>query len=175
MEDAWTHLGPLQWATFVDKELRVTAGTEARQFEGWLLTVDPVSASMVLVTFSAAGGAGIQVVTGHAVRHVEALQEGDVATTRRLRSLFPAPEAEGPDPRRRAAVRRWLEENRVPVEERGDRLRVAGALTVVAPYGPDDCSGTNQIVLDRIQKLLERHRRQEAAAAAERREVDVAS
>ncbi|XP_061535366.1 gem-associated protein 6 [Phycodurus eques] len=173
MQCAWLHLGPLQWATFVDKQLQVTAGKEPREFGGWLLTVDPVSASMVLVTFSAVGGASVQVVMGHAVRHVEVVREPDAATARRLRSLFPPPVAGGPDPRRRAAVRRWLEDNRVPVEEHGDQLRVAGAVTVVAPYGPDDCGGANQIVLDRVQKLLERHRRQEAAE--ERQEVGAAS
>ncbi|XP_051939945.1 gem-associated protein 6 [Hippocampus zosterae] len=156
MERAWLHLGPLQWTTYVDKELRVTVGKEAKVLAGWLLTVDPVSASLVLVSFGEADGpAVVQVVMGHAVRRVEVQREADAAAARRLPELFPPPPPAGADPLRRAAVRRWLESNRVPVEERGDRLRVAGALTLAPPYGPDDCSGANAVVLERVRKLLE--------------------
>ncbi|XP_077427501.1 gem-associated protein 6 [Vanacampus margaritifer] len=160
----WPQLGPRQWATYVNKELQVTAGEETPELTGWLLTVDPVSASLVLVSFGAGGS--VQVVMGHAVRQVQVLRDADTATAQRLRSLFPPPAAGEPDPRRRARVRRWLESNRMPVEERGEQLRVAGALTLAPPYGPDDCSGANPIVLERVRKLLEGLPRQEVAAAA---------
>ncbi|KAM9819865.1 gem-associated protein 6 [Syngnathus typhle] len=162
MQRDWLHLGPLQWTTYVNKELQVTAGMEAKEFAGWLLTIDPVSASLVLVSLGEEGKSGsIRVVMGHAVRRVEVLREADATATQRLRQLFASPTCGGPDPQRRAAVRRWLERNRIPVEECADRLRVASALTLAPPYGPDDCSGANPVVLERVRKLLERQPRQE--------------
>ncbi|XP_077381236.1 gem-associated protein 6 [Festucalex cinctus] len=163
MQCDWPRLGPLQWATYVNKELRVTAGEEATELAGWLLTVDPVSASLVLVSFAADGdGGSAQVVMGEAVRRVQVLQDAaDADVARRLRSLFPPPPQVAPggaDARQRDGVRRWLEKNGVPVEERGERLMVAGALALAPPYGPDDCSGANAVVLERVRKILEGRR-----------------
>lgn len=101
----------------------------------------------------------MQVVMGHAVEEVKVLQEADEETTERLQTSFLPPRTRGLDPeelsRRRSRVRRWLEQNRVPVEEERDELRVAGVLTITAPYGPEDCCSSNQIILDRIQKLIQ--------------------
>ena len=111
------------------------------------------------MTFGEEGRASVQVVMGHAVEEVQVLQEADKETTRRLQTSFLPARTCGLDPeelrRRRAGVQRWLEKNRVPVEEEGDQLRVAGVLTLAAPYGPEDCCSSNQIILDRIQKLIQ--------------------
>lgn len=113
--------------------------------------------SVALVSFGE-DGASVRVVLGHAVEHVEVLQEPDPDTEERLRSLLPPPETGGSDPgerrQRRSGVRRWLQQNRVPVEEDGNELRVARVLTIRAPYRPNDCSSANQIILDRVQRLL---------------------
>ncbi|KAA8578111.1 hypothetical protein FQN60_008551, partial [Etheostoma spectabile] len=96
---------------------------------------------------------------GHAVQEVQVLQEADQETTDRLQTSFlPAsarPLAPEQRHRRRASVRRWLEQNRVPVQEDGEDLLVAGALTITAPYGPEDCCSSNQIILDRVQRLIQ--------------------
>ena len=96
---------------------------------------------------------------GHAVQEVQVLQEADEETTKRLQNSFCPPQRRRLDPeerrRRRGGVRRWLEENRVPVEEDGEDLRVAGVLTIRTPYGPEDCISSNQIILDRIQRLIQ--------------------
>lgn len=122
------------------------------------LTASPFLCSVVLVNFREDGGAAVQVVMGHAVGEVKVLQEADQETTQRLQTYFLPPRTRGLDPeelsRRRSRVRRWLEQNRVPVEEERDELRVAGVLTITAPYGPEDCCSSNQIILDRIQKLI---------------------
>lgn len=114
--------------------------------------------SLVLVNFRDEGGVAVQVVMGHAVEEVEVLQEADEETTKRLQTSFLPQRTHGQDleelRRRRGSVRRWLEKNRVPVQEEGDELRVAGVLTITAPYGPADCCSSNQIILDRIQKLI---------------------
>ncbi|XP_057698479.1 gem-associated protein 6 [Corythoichthys intestinalis] len=159
----WLRSGPLEWSAYVNNELRVT--TAGKEFGGWLLTVDPVSGSLVLVTLGTTVDEpdAIRVVMGDAVRRVEKLRKADDAAASRLRRLFPAPAPGGSDPRRRDALHRWLESHHVPVEERGDGLRVAGALTVAPPYGPDDCVGDNPVVLHRVRKLLEQYYAQEVA------------
>ncbi|KAM6940412.1 gem-associated protein 6 [Xenentodon cancila] len=156
MQRGWRHSGPLQWLRFVDAQVKVkvAAGEEHR---GWLLSVDPVSASMVLVTFQESGSS-VRVVMGHAVEDVELLQAVDEEIAERLRTFFLSSAAPPLDPQelktRREAVRKWLQDNLVPVEEEDDELRVAGVLTVLAPYRPEDCCSANQIILDRIQRLI---------------------
>ncbi|XP_071754892.1 gem-associated protein 6 [Centroberyx gerrardi] len=158
MQSGWPLLGPLDWLHYVNKKVKVKA-REEQLHRGWLLTVDPVSASVVLVSFGEAGGASVRVVMGHAVQEVEVLQEADRQTAERLRGVLLPRRAARLDPeearRRRESVRRWLERNRVPVEQEGEALRVAGALTVQPPYGAEDCRSSNEIILARIQKLLE--------------------
>ncbi|KAM9857122.1 gem-associated protein 6 [Aulostomus maculatus] len=158
MQRGWSQLGPMEWMSYVNKQVEVKAGKD-EELRGWLLTVDPVSASLVLVNFSEVGGACLQVVMGHAVQQVEVLEDADEETARRLQSIFLPPQSTRLNPeeqrRRREEVRLWLEKNRIPVEEEGEELKVAGALTVVAPYGPEDCSSSNQIILDRIRRLLQ--------------------
>ncbi|XP_020512526.1 gem-associated protein 6 [Labrus bergylta] len=158
MQCDWPLLGPLQWTSYVNKQVRVKAGKD-EEHRGWLLTVDPVSASLVLVDFGLPGKASVQVVMGHAVEEVQVLQEADQETTERLQTSFLPPTPRRLDPEvlttTRVRVRSWLEKNRIPVEEEGAELRVAGVLTITAPYGPDDCCSSNQIILDRIQRLIQ--------------------
>ncbi|XP_010749572.1 gem-associated protein 6 [Larimichthys crocea] len=157
MHCGWSLLGPLQWIHYVNKQVKVKAGKD-EEHRGWLLTVDPVSASLVLVDFREEGGVSVQVVMGHAVEEVEVLQEADEETAERLQTSFLPPRTRMMDSeelrRRRGAVRGLLEKNRVPVEEEGEELKVAGVLIITAPYRPEDCCSSNQIILDRIQKLM---------------------
>lgn len=114
--------------------------------------------SLVLVNFRKEGGATVQVVMGHAVEQVQILQAADQETAERLQACFlpPAIQCLSPEKlrRRKSKTRIWLRKNQVPVEEEGDNLRVAGVLTIAAPYRPEDCCSSNQIILDRIQKLI---------------------
>ncbi|XP_071328358.1 gem-associated protein 6 [Trachinotus anak] len=158
MQCGWSLLDPLQWIHYVNKQVKVMAGKDEEHC-GWLLTVDPVSASLVLVDFREDGGTSVQVVMGHAVENVRVLQEADEEISDRLRTSFLPPRTCSLNPeelrRRREDIQSWLEKNRVPVEEEGDELRVAGVLTIRAPYRPQDCCSSNQIILDRIQKLIQ--------------------
>ncbi|XP_029359826.1 gem-associated protein 6 [Echeneis naucrates] len=158
MQGSWSLLGPLSWTGYINKQVNVTAGTD-ESHQGWLVTVDPVSASLVLVDFREDGGTSMEVVMGHAVENVTVLHEADEVTLDRLRTSVLSPATCSLDPeelsRRRAGVQIWLQKNRVPVEEEGDQLRVAGVLTITAPYGPEDCCSSNQIILDRIQRLIQ--------------------
>ncbi|XP_010896864.1 gem-associated protein 6 [Esox lucius] len=155
----WRQLKPLEWCKYVNKKVKVTAH-EKHQFDGWVFTVDPVSASIVLVTFQEKGGtATVRVVTGHAVQEVEILQEGNEETARRLRDTFMPLGGQVLSLEelrcRKESLRMWLEKNRIPVEEEGETLRVANVLTVSAPYGAENCSSSNEIILARVQNLME--------------------
>ncbi|XP_034045187.1 gem-associated protein 6 [Thalassophryne amazonica] len=155
----WLLFGPLQWIRYVNKHVKVKAGRD-EEHRGHVLTVDPVSASVVLVNFGEEGTVSVRVVMGHAVEEVEVLQQADMETTARLSAVLLLPDSSrfsvGELQRRKECVRRWLEKNRVPVENDygSEALKVGGTLTVMPPYGPDDCQGSNEIILSRVQKLL---------------------
>ena len=60
--------------------------------------------------------------------------------------------------RRRADVGAWLVKNGLPVddglEEEEDLVVAGGVVTVQPPYDAGSCLATNEIVLDRVSKLL---------------------
>ncbi|KAL4612857.1 gem-associated protein 6 [Arapaima gigas] len=154
----WREKKPLQWRRYINNEVKVTAH-EKQQYEGWVFTVDPVSASIVLVNFQETGRTFITVVMGHAVEAVEILTEGGREMEERLTSLFQPAGHQGLSKeelqRRKDSLRVWLEKNRIPVTEEGESLRVAGVLSVDPPYGPQDCSSSNEIILSRVQSLVQ--------------------
>lgn len=98
------------------------------------------------------------VVMGHAVEQVQIMAAPDQETVDRLQTCFLPPTTQRLSPeelrRRRSNTRMWLLRNQVPVEEEGEILRVAGVLTIAAPYRAEDCCSSNQIILARIQKLI---------------------
>lgn len=124
--------------------------------------------SIVLATFPENEKGSISFVMGHAVQEVEVLQEGDSDMEQRLARIL-APEesqaysAEELD-RRKNALKTWLETNHIPVGEQGElgrTLSVAGVLSIEPPYGPEQCSSTNEIILARVQGLLQRFLQQQ--------------
>ncbi|NXU21186.1 GEMI6 protein, partial [Pardalotus punctatus] len=157
----WQRKSPLDWETYVNKLVKVVA-VEKHEYEGWLLTVDPVSASIVLATFPENEKASISFIMGHAVQEVEILQEGDSDTKQRLARIFAPEESPAYSPeeleKRKNALKTWLETNHIPVAEQGEQGRtlcVAGVLTIDPPYGPEQCSSSNEIILSRVQGLVQ--------------------
>lgn len=154
---------PLEWEDYVYKEVRVVAG-EKTEYKGWLLTTDPVSANIVLVTFLEDGSLSVTGVMGHSVQTVEVVSEGDPRVREKLMRLFASGDCEGYSPedleKRKNSLKKWLEQNHIPVTEQGDALRtlcVAGVLTVDPPYAPENCSSSNEIILSRIRDLIQGH------------------
>uniref|UniRef100_A0A9J8D6Z5 Gem nuclear organelle associated protein 6 n=1 Tax=Cyprinus carpio carpio TaxID=630221 RepID=A0A9J8D6Z5_CYPCA len=138
----WRDRSPQHWHELVNHEVCVT-NRDQQRFEGRVFTVDPVSASVVLVSVQESERPSVRVILGHAVTDVQILRRGTEETdAEELKS-------------RRESVRLWLEQNRVPVTEDGEVLRVANALTISAPYRPGDCSSANEIILSRVQSLVE--------------------
>ncbi|KAM4785834.1 gem-associated protein 6 isoform 1-T4 [Cyanocitta cristata] len=157
----WQRKSPLDWKTYVNKLVKV-AVVEKHEYEGWVLTVDPVSATIVLATFSENEKVSISFIMGHAVQEVKILQEGDSDMEQRLARILAPEESQVFSPEeleeRKNALKTWLESNHVPVSEQGElgrTLSVAGVLTIDPPYGPEQCSSSNEIVLCRVQGLLQ--------------------
>ncbi|NWW44709.1 GEMI6 protein, partial [Pedionomus torquatus] len=157
----WQRKSPLDWKTFVNKMVKVAA-VEKHEYEGWVLTVDPVSASIVLATFLENEKVSISVVLGHAVQEVKILREGDDEMKQRLSCIFAPEESKEYSPeeheKKKNDLKNWLEINHIPVTEQGESGRtlcVAGVLTIDPPYGPKDCSSSNEIILSRVQGLVQ--------------------
>lgn len=156
----WQRKSPLDWETYVNKLVKVVA-VEKHEYEGWVLTVDPVSASIVLATFPENEKGTLSFIMGHAVQEVEILQEGDSDMKQRLARICAPEEGQAYSPeeleKRKNALKTWLETNHIPVGEQGEQgrtLSVAGVLTIDPPYGPEQCSSTNEIILSRVQDLV---------------------
>ncbi|XP_064271142.1 gem-associated protein 6 isoform X4 [Passer domesticus] len=163
----WQRKSPLDWETYVNKLVKVVA-VEKYEYEGWLLTVDPVSATIVLATFPENEKGSLSFIMGHAVQEVEVLQEGDSDMKQRLARILAPEESQAYSAeeleKRKNALKTWLETNHIPVGEQGElgrTLSVAGVLSIEPPYGPEQCSSTNEIILCRVQGLLQRFLQQQ--------------
>ncbi|XP_029450249.1 gem-associated protein 6 isoform X2 [Rhinatrema bivittatum] len=157
----WRKKNPLEWQDYMNKEIKVTADEE-NEFQGWVLTIDPVSANIVLVNFLEDGKVSVTVVMGHAVQKVEAVDEGNDTVREQLAHLFMPGESKAYTQedleKRKNNLKRWLEQNHIPVTEQGDAQRtlcVAGVLTIDPPYRSEDCSSSNEIILSRVQALIQ--------------------
>nr|XP_033795357.1 gem-associated protein 6 [Geotrypetes seraphini]XP_033795358.1 gem-associated protein 6 [Geotrypetes seraphini] len=157
----WCKKTPLEWKDYVNKEVKVTSD-EKNEHQGWVLTVDPVTANIVLVNFLEDSKMSVTVVMGHAVQKVDILDEGNDEVKERLTYLFMPEEMKTFSTedleKRKNNLKSWLEQNHIPVTEQGDAQRtlcVAGVLTIDPPYGPENCSSSNEIILSRVQALIQ--------------------
>ena len=59
--------------------------------------------------------------------------------------------------RRKTELKAWLQRNHIPVQESGDNgelLSISDALFIQPPYGAENCVSTNEIILGRVQALI---------------------
>ncbi|XP_042303256.1 LOW QUALITY PROTEIN: gem-associated protein 6 [Sceloporus undulatus] len=157
----WRRKSPLEWLNYVNKEVRVLSA-EKHQHKGWVLTVDPVSANILLANFLENGKTCISAILGHAVQDVEIVAEADDEMKGKLAHLFMPEKSQTYNQeeldQKKNSLKSWLVKNHIPVEEQGESqssLCVAGVLTINPPYGPEDCNGSNEIILSRVQQLIE--------------------
>uniref|UniRef100_A0A8D0CCW8 Gem-associated protein 6 n=1 Tax=Salvator merianae TaxID=96440 RepID=A0A8D0CCW8_SALMN len=154
----WRKKTPLEWLSYVNKEVQVLAA-EKHQFKGWVLTVDPVSANILLANPLDNGKVSVSAILGHAVQDVEVMNEADDEMKEKLERLFIPGESQTYSQeeleKRKNSLKDWLEKNHIPVNEQGKSLCVAGVLTVDPPYGPEDCNSSSEIILSRIQGLIQ--------------------
>ncbi|NXL85984.1 GEMI6 protein, partial [Alectura lathami] len=122
----------------------------------------PFPGSIVLANLLENGRASVVVVLGHAVQEVSVLEEADDETKAWLSRIFEPEESKAYSPeeldKRKKDLKSWLETNHIPVTEQGESGRtlcVAGVLTIDPPYGPEECSSSNEIILARVQGLVQ--------------------
>ncbi|XP_073528690.1 gem-associated protein 6 [Phyllobates terribilis] len=160
---SWTERTPLEWQEYVNKEVTVIAD-EKNEYQGWVVTIDPVSASVVLVNFEDNQKISVRMVMGHAVQKVEILKDSDEVTKQKLLNIFNLEGSSSSTYKKedletkKLNLKGWLQQNNIPVTEQGPTTRtlcVAGVLTIDPPYGPENCSSTNEIILSRVQGLLQ--------------------
>ncbi|KAM3929977.1 gem-associated protein 6 [Leptodactylus fuscus] len=159
---SWTDKTPLEWQAYVNKEVTVLAD-EKNEYQGWVVTIDPVSASIVLINFEDDQKTSVRIVMGHAVQKVEILKESDEVTQQKLLNIFNLQESSTAYSKedletKKANLKSWLQQNNIPVTEQGESMRtlcVAGVLTIDPPYGPENCNSTNEIILSRVQGLIQ--------------------
>lgn len=108
------------------------------------------------------GSMSVTGIMGHAVQTVEIVNEGDHRVREKLMHLFLSGDCKAYNPedleKRKNNLKKWLEKNHIPVTEQGDSSRalcVAGVLTIDPPYGPENCSSSNEIILSRVQDLIQ--------------------
>ncbi|XP_075391831.1 gem-associated protein 6 [Tenrec ecaudatus] len=158
----WMKKSPLEWQDYIYKEVKVTA-SEKKEYKGWVLTTDPVSASIVLVNFLEDSSLSVTGVMGHAIQTVETLNDGDHSVREKLMHLFTSGDCQVHSPedleKRKNSLKRWLEKNHIPVTEQGESqtICVAQVLTIEPPYGPENCISSNEIILSRVQDLIQGH------------------
>lgn len=72
-------------------------------------------------------------------------------------SLFPEEASELQDkyPEEQQKLLQWFVESRVPVSSQGRDLVVLEQVTIRPPYTVDDCLSQNEVILGRVQKLLQ--------------------
>lgn len=122
----------------------------------------PIIGSILLAHPLENGKMSISAVLGHAVQNVEIVTEADNEMKEKLAHLFMPEEQQSYSQeeleRKKTSLKDWLETNHIPVKEQGESqttLCVAGVLTIEPPYRPEDCSSSNEIILSRVQGLIQ--------------------
>ncbi|KAF2358967.1 Gemin6 [Trinorchestia longiramus] len=152
---------PRKLVSLINQFVTVTTKNQ-KLISGWVHTVDPVSESFVLVKFGMEGGTAesIILVPGYNVTNVRL--HPDVASPQlkdKIDSLFQQNEAhfsKADLDRRRDALCVWLKDNRVSYSMKADNcLEVLQFATIKPPYTAQSVVCTNEVVLDKILKLLQ--------------------
>lgn len=128
---------------------------------GWVYTVDPVSESIILVSFGEEiSERTVILVPGYNVKDIKVLDSKispELADA--IDSLFRKKQVKYSDTElstRREALSVWLSENRVPFSIRPDMsIEVLQAAVIKPPYVTESIDCLNEVVLDKVIKLLQ--------------------
>ncbi|XP_018027678.1 gem-associated protein 6 [Hyalella azteca] len=152
---------PRKLHSLIHSYISVTVRNQ-KPISGWVHTVDPVSESFVLVNFTADGSTvqDVILVPGYNVTGVrlhphvasENMKEKIDFTFKQNETRFSRAELD----RRRNVLCVWLKDNRVPYTMKAnDCLEVLRFATIKPPYTPQSIVCTNEVVLDKLLKLLQ--------------------
>lgn len=97
----------------------------------------------------------LKIILGQWIKNVEVIAQ----TKRTMPELFISPAvkiSQEAIAKRKNAVMQLLVENRFPVKEEGNVLRIEDTVSIEPPYYPENCISTNSIILNRIYGILTR-------------------
>ncbi len=138
---------------------KVSVTSHSKLQEGYLVSVDPVTLTIVLYDDIKES---LTMILHHAIKSIEKCDQqiksfefkkfcsnffgkvGEAAKT------FTAEELQ----ERRQRVLDLLHSNNVPVEDQDDLLIAAYSVSITPPYTELDCQSTNAVVLKRIQNII---------------------
>lgn len=165
-KERWNALSITTLRKFTDKRSTIYFANKSKKV-GWIHAIDPVTRTVVLEEEnegSKCDAMKLTFVSGHTISHVVLEQDGFSGETPRheITEFIGCDKSieysEDELAKRRAELMEWLTLNRVPVSsecsEGHQVLSVMGVLFVEPPYGPESCRCSNEIILDRIQKLI---------------------
>lgn len=157
---------PDELRNFVGSFVEITL-CEPKKLQGWVYTIDPVSYTVVIAKETEENSDNskpVVIVMAKAIKQINIVKTtktqpewfNDFASKKKYE--YTREELE----KRKACVVEWLNKNRVPIvknspEDGGESSRsiqVIGGLVIEPPYDADSCQGTNEIVLERIRKLI---------------------
>jgi len=126
---------------------------DGREKDGVLYCIDPETRDVILISIKEKKAI---VVQGRSVRHVSVLnkEEKPYVTVDTMMSTKNEETIDAISQKQKTID--ILKKNRIPVKETEDGdLRVFGdELTICSPYLADNCSGSNEIILRRVQDIL---------------------
>ncbi|XP_076816194.1 gem-associated protein 6-like [Clavelina lepadiformis] len=150
---AWSDKDVSEKYTYVYSRVEVKT-CDRKTTTGWVYTIDPITHSIVLLN----DNQQLVTILGHAVREVLVKDMPNKDMKNRLDELLESKEPDhSPEvlEERKQKVVAWLLENRFPVKANGDIISVANALEIMPPYSASSCQTGNEVILNRIQRLLE--------------------
>lgn len=152
---------------YTDKRIIIYFANSCKKV-GWVHAIDPVTRAVVLEEENESSSGGnsrkLAFVMGHAISHV-ILEEEDIypkeGLRREINELIESRKTNEYSKDELAKLREemieWLTLNRVPVSQCPDNeavLSVMGVLFLEPPYDSECCRCSNEIILDRVQKLI---------------------
>ena len=96
-------------------------------------------------------------VLGHAISKITILESPTPEIKKILGSLLDDEPKHGGQwlEQRKSRLAQWLHDNRFPVRMERERIIVANVLEIAPPYSVNSCHTSNEIILGRIQRLID--------------------
>ena len=165
----YRELSPERLRYFVHRYVNIIL-CEGEELLGWVYTIDPVSHTIVIAKDRVESAAEnhepdprrqspIVFVMSKAVKELRVMETAK-QEPEWLKNFAVKEEQHFTDDelrKRKANVIEWLHKNRVPIldeSSENEAVNVLGGLVIEPPYDVDSCKGTNEIVLERIRKLI---------------------
>lgn len=97
----------------------------------------------------------LKIISGHSIKNIEITSEKENS----MPELFLSSStkiSQATITERKNTIKQLLLENRFPIREEGDILKIEDTVMIEPPYYAENCTCTNSIILSRIQGILTR-------------------